>query len=320
MISANERQPAKIASDFYYWANLLAGKLIVNIIVYVDESGTHDFSSTEIGAKVAVLAGYGGFADDWVKFCGAWQTTLNQYGIKKFHFSQFSDKRNSADDINWPYYGWSEDDRHDFLFKLASIAGSRARIPFAAAFRLAHFQSDPDIKDKLREMGLTDAQINGPNIINLSIFAECFESFLQESAIRLPKFSESISFVFDDRKGNRDWAIAGYDVHRIFKEKDNRLIRPPTFGDTYNDVPLQAADMIAYRAHQIWENEHRTKQEIFEPSALDCTMWGNFRNKEEMKDYFRRLFMRNGLLVSPSAASPSPTQTSLVQPPWRQTL
>jgi len=154
MISSSERQTDKVASGFYYWAKLLAGKLIVNILVYGDESTTHDLSSKEIGA--AVLAGYGGFADDWVSFCGKWQKTLNDYlghvEVRKriFHFFEFSDKKNSSDDPEWPYYGWSEGKRDDFLYKLASIAGSRTRIPFASAFRLAYFNTDSGIKDKLK--------------------------------------------------------------------------------------------------------------------------------------------------------------------------
>jgi hypothetical protein len=289
----------------------------VNIVVYGDESGTHDLSSNEIGAKVAVLAGYGGFADDWVNFCGAWQRTLNEYKIEKFHFSEYSDIRNSSNDPNWPYFEWSQGKRHDFLFTLAKIAGSRARIPFAAAFQLAHFNADPNIRDKLKIIGLTDAQIDGPNVFNLSIFATFFEAFLGELAIKIPEFSDSISFVFDDRKGNRDWALAGCDVHRLFKEKDKRLIGAPIFGDMFNYVPLQAADMMAYRAHQLWENAHKAKSEDLGFSNLDFTMWGNYRNEEELRNYVFRLLCRNTLLGPEKAMQPLPIRTSLVHAPWR---
>jgi hypothetical protein len=293
------------------------------MVVYGDESGTHDLSSNQIGSKVAVLAGYGGFADDWVSFCGNWQKTLNDYlshvevRKRRFHFFEFADKKNSSDDPKWPYYEWSDGKRDDFLYKLASIAGSRARIPFAAAFRLAHFNADPDIRDKLKELGLTDAQIDGPNVFNLSIFATFFEAFLSELAFKIPDYSDSISFVFDDRKGNRDWAIAGLEVHRLFKEKDNRLIGSPTFGDTYDYVPLQAADMMAYRAHQLWEKAHKAKREDLGFSKLDFAMWGNYRDEEEVKNYVFRILSRNALLGPEKAMQPLPIQTSLVHSPWR---
>jgi hypothetical protein len=80
----------------------------VNIIVYADESGTHDLSSKQDGSKVAVLAGYAGLADDWINFCGRWQIVLNEYKVSEFHFSEFADQINSSKDPSWPYFGWSK--------------------------------------------------------------------------------------------------------------------------------------------------------------------------------------------------------------------
>ena len=156
----------------------------MNIVVYADESGTHSLSSKESGAKVAVLAGYAGFADDWVNFCGRWQTVLNEYKVSKFHFSQFSDQINSSKDPDWPYYRWPKDKRHEFLFKLASIAGSRARFPFAASFHLADYHAHPDAKIRLKEMGLRDEQIDGPHLVYLGLFADFFEAFFRELKFR----------------------------------------------------------------------------------------------------------------------------------------
>lgn len=320
MISASERQPEKVEKDFYYWAKLLAGKFIVNVVVYGDESTIHDLSSKEIGA--AVLAGYGGFADDWYSFYGRWQKILNDYlghvEVRKriFHFSQFSDKKNRSKDPTWPYYGWSDGKRDDFLYELASVAGNRVRIPFASGFRLAYFNKDSDIKAKLKEIGLTDAQINGSNIKYISLFAEFFEAFLTELNFRHPNFSDSISFVFDDRN-DREWAIAGYDVHRLFKEKDKRFIGSPTFGNTFDNIPLQAADMMAYRAHQLWENAHKAQKEDLKISKLDFALWGNFKDESEFANYVFRLLCRNSLFESGKAKQPVPSQKSLVHAPWR---
>jgi hypothetical protein len=153
--------------------------LTMNIVVYVDESGTHDLSSKQPGAKVAVLAGYAGFEDDWVNFCGRWQTVLNKYKVPVFHFSEYADKRNSSGKPSWPYFGWCREKRHDFLFELASVAGSRARFPFASAFHLADYHENPEIKNKLMEMGLNNEQINGPHLVYLGLFADLFDVFLK---------------------------------------------------------------------------------------------------------------------------------------------
>jgi hypothetical protein len=181
MIASGERKtPEQAESDFYYWSKLLAGKLIVNIVIYADESGTHNLAAKERGSKVAILAGYAGFADDWVNFCGRWQTTLNDYKIRIFHFSEFADKINGTKNPEWPYKGWSNEKRHDFLYKLASIAGSRARFPFGAAFLLENYHANSTIKITLKEMGLRDEQISDQYSRNIGIVLfQVALSFLQ---------------------------------------------------------------------------------------------------------------------------------------------
>ncbi len=146
----------------------------MNLVVYADESGTHDLSARQPGSRVAVLAGYAGFADDWVKFCGEWQTTLNNHQVPVFHFSEYADKRKCSTDTNSPYFGWDGKRRHDFLFELASIAGNRVRFPFAASFHLADFHATPEIKFQLRNLGLTDIQINGPHLVYSALFYDFF--------------------------------------------------------------------------------------------------------------------------------------------------
>jgi hypothetical protein len=57
MIASRERKtPEQATSDCYYLSKLLDGKLIVNIVVYADESGTHDLSSKQDGSKTETLS------------------------------------------------------------------------------------------------------------------------------------------------------------------------------------------------------------------------------------------------------------------------
>ena len=297
MIASRERKtPEQATSDCYYLSKLLDGKLIVNIVVYADESGTHDLSSKQDGSKVAVLAGYAGMADDWVNFCGAWQTVLNDYRVKVFHFSEFVDKINRSKDTNWPYYGWSKEKRHDFLFKLASIAGSRARFPFAASFHLADYHAHPDAKIKLNEMGLTDQQINGPHLVYLGLFADFYEAFFKELKFHHPEFNETASFVFDRKDTDTYWRIAADDMFVEYQKRDSRL-RGARFDSKFDSIQLQAADMIAYRIHQMRENEFKTKKDqVF--TELDYILWGNFRGEEDFKNHIRRLLNRESKLES----------------------
>ena len=252
----------------------------------------------EKGSSVAVVAGYAGFDDDWVNFCGRWQTTLNEYKVKIFHFSEFADKKNKAKDPKWPYYGWPDEKRHEFLFKLASIAGSRSRFPVAAAFQLAHFHSDQSIKGKLKEMGLRDEQINGPHLVYLGLFADIYEVFFKEVKFHHPNFNDTISFTFDDKVGDSFWRVAAHDMYERYR-KTNPGLMAPTFGNTFYQVPLQAADMIAYRLRQLWENEKKnsskppTTLDISCFKALDYTLWGNFRGEDDFQNHVQRVLNRN---------------------------
>jgi hypothetical protein len=270
----------------------------VNIVIYADDSGTHSLIAKEKGSNIAVLAGYAGFADDWVNFCGRWQTTLNEYKVKIFHFSEFADKKNKSKDSKWPYFGWPDEKRHEFLFKLASIAGSRARFPVAASFHLADYHADPNIKAELKAKGLNNEQINGAHLVYSGLFADIYDAFFKELKFHHPDFDGSLSFIFDTKQGDAYWEVAANGVSKIHEKSNSKLVAPG-FGNTFTDVPLQAADMIAYRLRQVWENERKKKGKV--PAvldiscfaALDYALWGNFKGRDDFRDHMQHLLIRN---------------------------
>ena len=55
--------PKKAVRQFEEWASLFDGKIFVNIIAYVDESGTHDPSGKHKGSREAMVAGYAGLTN-----------------------------------------------------------------------------------------------------------------------------------------------------------------------------------------------------------------------------------------------------------------
>jgi len=251
---------------------LFSGKLLVNITVYADESGTHDTKGKQPGSQIATIGGYAGFNDDWIKFCGEWQAELDTYCVPYFHFSDFADKKRRAEDKNFPYYGWNAERLDAFLYGMASIAGNRVRFPFGPSLNLVVF-NEPDTKNDLRKIGLSEVQINSSYIVYMACFHEFFDLFLEDLRIRLPDFNESISFVFEQ---NTDvwWDIAAHEMFKLFKQKDSRL-DAIMFGDKRKFLPLQAADMIAYRLHQRKMNELKTgKEDIWKP--LDHLLWGSY--------------------------------------------
>jgi hypothetical protein len=89
---------------------------------FADETGTHDMTGLEPGSEVAAVVGYLSRKDDWDNFCSEWKGILDRYGVKVFHMSEFTDEANSADDPDWPYYGWSRDKMQSFINDLVPVA------------------------------------------------------------------------------------------------------------------------------------------------------------------------------------------------------
>jgi hypothetical protein len=261
---------------------------VAKIVVYADESGTHDLSARQPGANVAVLGGYAGFAEDWETFEAEWRAALSQYRVPFFHFCEFSNKKKCAKDTKSPYFGWDGPRRHEFLFTMAKIAGNRVRFPCAGSFLLAHFHSDKRIKIALRNMGLNDVQINGPHLVYFSLFHEFFDAFLRELNARHPDFAGVIEFVFDRKDDDRYWALSANQMFELFSESDPRF-ESIRFSDKKIDLPLQAADMFAYRTHQIFENQHKSRDHhVFKP--LDYTLFGNFTGHDDFMTYFAKTY------------------------------
>jgi hypothetical protein len=102
----------------------------MKIIVYADESGTHDRTFTQDGSHVPVVCGYTAYDSDWVKFCADWKTVLDNYDVPYFHYSELTHNKENTS----IYYGWDENRRNNFLYDLAEIAGRQ--IPIGGNYHL----------------------------------------------------------------------------------------------------------------------------------------------------------------------------------------
>lgn len=109
----------------------------MKIIVYADESGTHDQTGTQPGSEVAVIAGYVAKVDSWIKFCKDWGAVLKKHNAPYFHFREFAEassvvrgKREASSQFkNNPYFGWEIDRLDNFLFDLAEVAAAGSKVP-----------------------------------------------------------------------------------------------------------------------------------------------------------------------------------------------
>jgi len=145
--------------------------------------------------------------------------------------------------------------------------------------------NDESCKSALKDVGVTDAQIENGHVIYMAIFYEFFDLFLEDLRLRLPDFTGSISFVFDQNT-NALWEHDAHKMFSYFKQIDPRF-DTITFGNNKTHLPLQAADMIAYRLHQLQQNRHKAGNQV-SLSELDYALWGNYQ-PHELKQYIQKL-------------------------------
>jgi uncharacterized protein DUF3800 len=233
-------------SDFTEWASLFSGKIFVKIVIYADESGTHDKAGKLSGSEVTVVAGYAGKVDSWVRFWKDWQCVLKKYSAPYFHYREFSDASAVARNIRPatskhkknPYCGWSHQQLDDFFRELATIAAAGSKIKvggYVDTQRYAEFLKDNPQK-----------QISNPQEGSVWMF---YEAMVESVNSKWPNFRWPVS-VFFDRCENDEWRNAINKVHHSWKKVSPRL-KEITFADKIDQCPLQAADMVAYRLRQI---------------------------------------------------------------------
>ena len=88
------------------------------VIVFADETGTHDPTGKKPGSEMVGIAGYVGWADDWAKFCDEWKAVLDKFQIPFFHMSDFANLKHGPKDPKWPYRHLSSEQRDSLLFEL----------------------------------------------------------------------------------------------------------------------------------------------------------------------------------------------------------
>jgi hypothetical protein len=247
------RMPETAALQFPEWASLFSGKLLVKLVAYVDESGTHDKTGKLEGSREVVVAGWVAWRDEWVNFCSDWQAVLNKYDAPYFHFKEWSaasaiirKKRKPFSEFKQnPYRGWKLKDLDRFLQELANIAGSGNKIMIGGYVNTLEFHKaamSPSIDPRIIPSG------GDP-------YKHCLDQFFKEFLIEVqqqwPYWTEPVSFFFD-QSNNPEWRNAVVGAFYSYKDKDSRLA-VVSFADkkSKEHLPLQAADMIAYRCRQI---------------------------------------------------------------------
>lgn len=229
--------------------------------VYADETGTHE------GADVMLLSGLIESREHWFKFNRKWKAVLDNYQAKFFHYREFRREANTK--IGDPYFGWSDEKRRNFIFRLAMLIGESA-VPVGGGSAIEHN------KELGKKIDPFDQAIRG-----------FFESTRDMLSKHWPGHKGKVLFVFDKTK-NKELASAIVTIHGEYLRKDSR-IGTMVFEDDRDEchLGLQAADLsgIHYRnaARQYVEN----KGKINDFGIIDFITNKNvdviFRNLSEAK-------------------------------------
>ena len=241
----------------------------MKITAYVDESGRHHKTGKQTGSGQIVVSGWVDWHDNWGEFCKQWQSILDKYGAPYFHFSEWADasavvrnvRKPSSSFSKNPYKGWNLEKLDAFLYELAEIAGGGQKI------FVGGFISTRDFVEAKKHPAYSHfAPKHGdPYRACLNTF---FESFATEVQQQWRYWTEPVAFFFD-HNDDPEWNHAVQDAFAASKKKDSRIAEL-SFVDSKipPHLPIQAADMLAYRTHQI--TQKFTDPNILQnPSKLD---------------------------------------------------
>lgn len=276
MISLRKRSNQnKAGREFAEWASMFCGELFLKISIYADESGTHDPTGDQPGSQFPIIAGYAARRCDWVNFCCKWKAVLDKYRAPYFHSRELraakaaveNNKKETRELKKNPYYGWKLKRINDFLIELAKVAAAGKKIPIAGAIRIPAFNR---IKAKL--------EIDNPEKIQLGTdpykycMGEFFRVYHKETWLQWGEFKWPVTFFFD-QNDNPEWQAALHEVFGAFQKKDSRM-KEIVFANKKDapHLPLQAADMLAYRIRQ---NAQNLSDNTFELEELDRILLKN---------------------------------------------
>lgn len=228
----------------------------MKVVAYIDESGTHDKTGKSKGSKVVVIAGLVAWRDEWVKFCGEWQSVLNKYSAPYFHFCEFYEaslvfrgkKERTKSFSKNPYREWDLERLDGFMYDLAELAGKGEKLIVGTYVETEKFH-DAAVERFARQL---------PMPADGNPYTHCarmfFEQFPKEISAAWKYWKEPVTIFYDDieHPGLRHSIV---EAHLFNKKKDPRIAELVFANKKHMPhLPLQAADMVAYRLRQIAEN------------------------------------------------------------------
>jgi len=254
MVKKHERiSPAKAAHAFERWASLFPSGFLVNLVAYVDESGTGGNS------EVLIVGGVVALDNEWKSFCKNWQRVLNKYSANYFHFREWADasavvrkKRNPNSGFKSnPYKSWDQDTLDRFLFELSEVVVSDNKLVVGGYVPQNQLRSE-------QASGMAKTNASPEELCVGHFFNAVVSAIINERRVLK---RQGISFFFDHSTNNQ-WKKTVHEVydrscqrHKQFKSITfiSEGLRERVKNGDLEFLPLQAADMVAYRMRQQME-------------------------------------------------------------------
>lgn len=204
--------------------------------VYLDGSGT------DRGQSAVAFAGVIGRSERWQKFSKEWARELNRAGVPYLHMAEFV----AAKGI---FYRWSIERRGKLIHPLVHVLATAAKAVVGCGVRVADY--DAALSDALKQ------HVGGPEIV---CFAQCLLR-----ALAIVPATDRVSVFVDQDSGRRQARLLNaYNRIRESAPGVKKRLAGIVFADKREQLPLQAADLLAHQAFQHLRDDLPSKNMIRE--------------------------------------------------------
>jgi len=213
----------------------------MSLVVYADESGTHDPTGNSQGADVAGIFAYVASQSQWEELSRQWQAILDEFGVEVFHASEFADRKNGPNKPSWPYRDWNDARRDDFIDRLITLARDGTYFSIGGILDVRAY-------DSLSPLKLKEQTKHPYHFCFQLVFDQLI--FLLENHVDPPLLlGERVDSFFDQQSEWSAQATENYKTIKRLRDQHNRL-GALAFVDKKDYIPLQAADLLAYVMRQ----------------------------------------------------------------------
>ena len=172
--------------------------------------------------------------------CGLWEKILNEYGIKVFHMADLYEE--NIKDPQSRYYGWSREKIDSFIHKLAQIARDNTLVGIGGLVSIRDY-------NKIIPQWFKN-EIGHPYHFCFQLFFDTLLEVLRSKFEYPFESNETVAFFFHRQQQFKAKALQVYDEIRDLRDTEKRM-GSITFADKGTYVPLQAADLLAFRMRKV---------------------------------------------------------------------